>query len=143
MGGREATTGSIAFGIRRRVSASLFVAARIILAFLSAFGIANTATSQEISSEPIHVRGNVVSRWQINDTEASLLKGDCELAHGDRTVRADSILLVVDGPVGRVRTRFVIVGDSTKKGDRPQTLVLLTLDDPQIIAPRVLKKPVD
>jgi len=125
------------------VSSSSFAAARILLVSFCTFWIANTAKSQEISSEAIHVRGNVVSRWQINDAEASLLQGDCELAHGARTVRADSMLLLVDGPVGRVRTRFVIAGDSTKKGDRPQTLTLLTLDDPQIIAPRVLKKPVD
>lgn len=125
------------------MSSSSFATARILIVYFCTFWTANTATSQETSSEAIHVRGNVVSRWQINDADASLLQGDCELAHGDRMVRADSMLLLVDGPVGRVRTRIVIAGDSTKKGDSPQALTLLTLDDPQIIAPRVLKKPVD
>ena len=107
------------------------------------FWTASTATSQEISPEVIRVRGNVVSRWQINDAEASLLQGDCDFAFGEQSVKADSMLLLVDGPVGKVRTRIVIAGGSKQERDSPRALTLLTLDDPQIIAPRVLKKPSD
>lgn len=143
MGGKEATTGPRRLGIRRIASSARFSAARILVVSLCAFWTSHQAASQEVSSEAIHVRSNVVSRWQMNDAEASFLQGDCELSHGDRSVRADSMLLLVDGPVGRVRTRIVIAGDSSKKNDPPRALTLLTLDDPQIVAPRVLKKPAD
>lgn len=128
------------------MSSSTFSAARIFFVSFCAFCAfwpVSTATSQEVSSETLHVRGNVVSRWQINDAEASLLQGDCELAHGGQSVRADSMLLLVDGPAGRVRTRIVIDADSSQKRDSPRAWTLVTLDDPQIIAPRVLKKPID
>jgi len=143
LGGKEATTVTVRLGIRGRVPDSALAAARFLVFYGCTFLTASTAISQEISSETIHVRGNVVSRWQIEDAEASLLQGDCELAHGDRVVRADSMLLLVDGPVGRVRTRIVIAGKPAEKRGIPRALTLLTLDDPQIIAPRVLKKPVN
>ena len=141
MGGKEATTVSSRIGIRRGWSCSAFTAARLLGFCFCTLWITSAAIAQEISSELIHVRGNVVSRWQIEDAEASLLQGDCELAHGDRMVRANSMLLLVDGPVGRVRSRIVIAANSAESGTAHRALTLLTLDDPQIVAPRVLRKP--
>ena len=37
----------------------------------------------------------------------------------------------------------MIDADSSQKRDSPRAWTLVTLDDPQIIAPRVLKKPID
>ena len=145
LGGKEATTVSPGPGIRRLMSHSGLAAARNLLLCICTLVGVLPAISQEISPATIRVRGNVVSRWQIDEAEASLLEGDCELQHGDRMFRADAILLVVDGPVGRVRTRIVIQGKANGKdtGAVPQSLTLLTLEDPQIIAPRIRKKPAD
>lgn len=129
----------------RLTSPSGFAAARMLLLAVCTLMGMLPAISQDISQATIRVRGNVVSRWQIGEAEASLLEGDCELLYDHRMVRADAILLVVDGPAGRVRTRIVIQRDADEKeADAvPQSLTLLTLQDPQIIAPRVRKKPAD
>ena len=142
MGGKEATIETISSRMRPEQSHSGFAAARAFffcwVAVLSTCKVA----AQEASVEKLHVRGNVVSRWQIEDAEASLLQGDCELAHADRVLHADAILLLVDGPAGRVRTRIVIAGKTAHdKKNIPRAFTLLTRDDPQIVAPRVLKKP--
>ena len=86
-----------------------------------------------ISPHVIRVSGNSMYRWQIGEAEASLLEGSCILQHGDQRVTADSVLMVVDGPPGRVRTRLVIDGmmaDGTKLRE-PKAVTFLTAVDPE------------
>lgn len=63
-------------------------------------------------ADPTRIRasGETVHRWTINGAQASYLVGDCDLYHGDQHYGADSILIVSDGPRGRVRNRIVFEG---------------------------------
>ncbi len=92
---------------------------------------------KRVRPDPLEVRGNSIYRWKIGEAEASLLEGDCVLVHEGNRVAADSVLLVVDGPIGRVRSRVVIAGMKGKgtKQAQPQAFTFMSLSDPKIVAP--------
>lgn len=81
----------------------------------------------------------MVHRWQQQGGGAYWLKGDGVLRHAGKRFAGDSILLLVDGEPGRVRTRLVIDGVRSASGgrrDKPVTATVLTTTEPQIQAPR-------
>ncbi|WP_182866045.1 organic solvent tolerance protein OstA [Stieleria mannarensis] len=92
----------------------------------------------------ISASGNTIYRWQIDGAEASLLEGDCVLRHQSQEFRADRVLIVSDGPHGRVRNRLVIEGRRRSDGSvdpTPRTATWTTTDDPSVQAPHYRGKP--
>ncbi|KAA5540473.1 organic solvent tolerance protein OstA [Roseiconus nitratireducens] len=92
----------------------------------------------------IRASGDVVYRWQINDAQASMLQGDCVLIFKGREIKAETILIVADGPRGRVRNRLVIEGFQTADGQTdptPRTVVWTTQRDPIVQAPQFRGEP--
>ncbi len=118
----------------------LFALSAVCIAIL---GSLNRATGQEIYPDPLEVSGNSVYKWAIGDAEASLFEGDCVVIHDGRRVTADSVLLVVDGPVGKVRSRVVIAGMKGQgpKERRPQVFTFLNLTDPKVSAVMFKRRP--
>lgn len=157
MAGTEATADSTKSKFWQGTPNLAISAARTLVSFLTcviAIGILLSAwlylqsstplRGQEVSPDPIEVSGDAIYRWQIGEADASLLEGDCVIQQGDQRFTAESILLVVDGDVGEVRNRLVIVGmrdDEGRRSERPKTLTLQTLDEPKILSPRYLGKP--
>lgn len=148
MVGREASPESRKDRIRRR-SANLGleparwffrIACCLIACLLVGF---QNVPAQEIAADPLQVSGNSISRWKIGDAEASLLEGDCVLVHDGTRLTAEKVLLVVDGPIGRVRNRVVISGakGSGSKPSEPQAFTFLSLSDPKIVAPMMRRPP--
>ncbi len=117
-----------------------FAAARLLGGLLLTFSLSGSATAQQISPDPLEVSGDSIYRWQIGDADASLLQGGCVVQQGGHRIVADSVLLVVDGPIGQVRNRLVIVtaGDTATS---PRTMTIRTLDEPKILSPRYLRAP--
>ncbi|GAA5509380.1 LPS-assembly protein LptD [Novipirellula caenicola] len=99
-------------------------------------GVVTTSTDQ-VSAEPVRVSGNVIYRWAIGTSQASLLEGDCVLQHGDKRITAESILVIVSGDVGRVRSEVVLDGIPLPNGTRsgPRIMEFVTLMDPEVQAP--------
>lgn len=107
--------------------------------------VGNTAAKEsvvEISAEPIQVSGNTVWRWQVGQADASMLQGDCFFRHQGRSIAAERILVLVDGPVGNVRCRVAVQGikgasPSPFNADesQPAFLTLYTMVDPLVQAP--------
>ncbi|MDA9859081.1 hypothetical protein N9D23_13250, partial [Rubripirellula sp.] len=93
---------------------------------------APTPISDTSAAPEIQFSGNALNRWQLGDAEASLLQGDAVIQQGDRQLRGESILVVVDGPLGKVRSRVVIERGSNS----PQAFTLLSSDDPSFQAPQ-------
>jgi lipopolysaccharide export system protein LptA len=93
---------------------------------------APTPISDTSAAPEIQFSGNALNRWQLGDAEASLLQGDAVIQQGDRQLRGESILVVVDGPPGKVRSRVVIERGSNS----PQAFTLLSSDDPSFQAPQ-------
>lgn len=143
MVGTAATTEPHQHGIWRftldltRASArSLTVLAAMILASC-------LASAQDVSPDPLEISGNSIYRWKIGDAEASVLEGDCVVVHDGQRVTGDSVLVVVDGPIGQVRSRVVIAGmkDSGSKQLEPQTFTFVNFSDPRIAAPMLRRVP--
>ena len=88
------------------------------------------AQTQEVSSEIVRVSGDVVHRWKIGDAQASLFEGNCHLSHDGKNADAESILLVSDGPPGRVRTRAVVDNIRGREQSEPIVVSFLTSDEP-------------
>ncbi|MCO8125191.1 organic solvent tolerance protein OstA [Stieleria sp. TO1_6] len=104
---------------------------------------AETAAPADIASA-IRASGDTVYRWQIGDAQASLLEGNCVLRHAGREIKAKTILVVADGPRGRVRNRLVIEGHLKSNGEvdpTPRTVVWTTQDDPVVLAPQFRGEP--
>ena len=100
--------------------------------------------AQEVSRAHIGAQGTTVYRWQVGEAQATLLEGDCELQHDGRSIEAESILMVADGPRGNVRTRMVIAGMRLADGRKrvePTTMTLVTNDEPIVQAPRYRPAP--
>ncbi len=117
-------------------------AARRLLLVISVVSILCCAVVSHAAdgpAAPIRASGDTVYRWQIGDAQASLLEGECTLQHDGRTVQANAILMVSDGPRGNVRTRIVIDGMRMAAGRsrvEPTALTLTAIDDPEIQSPR-------
>ncbi|MFK8111309.1 MAG: organic solvent tolerance protein OstA [Rubripirellula sp.] len=145
MVGTEATAERLSNNRRTDNSAFGSIIALTLLGSLALLALAlmSHSAAQEVSADPIRVSGNSVYRWQIGDAEASLLEGDCVLQHGKQLITADSVLMVVDGPVGRVRTRFVIDGMMSGgiKSPEPRNFTFLTMTDTKPQAPIYKRKP--
>ena len=140
--GTEATAGLFKPKFRRLASKLGFAAARIQIFLVLLVLAGDVLCGQEISPDSVRVQGNSVSRWQIGEAEASLLEGDCVIQHAGRRMSADRVLLVVDGPIGKVRTRAVVAWNPSRdQASSPKTFTFLTLADPQILAPQLRKKP--
>ncbi len=141
MAGKDATADPRLRKIWRTSPHLAIAAARLIPGLLFLFSLLANAAAQEISPDLIEVSGNSIYRWQIGAADASLLEGDCVLQHGEQRIMADSILLVVDGPIGRVRSRVVIAGLKTSGGiaTEPTTFTFLNLNDPRILFTPVFK----
>jgi len=93
---------------------------------------------------PIRASGHLVHRWQIDGAQASLLVGDCVLIRDRQEIRAEKILMVSDGPQGRVRNRIVIEGRRLPDGtseSTPRSVVWVTQKDPIVQAPRYRRRP--
>ncbi|MEO1615224.1 MAG: organic solvent tolerance protein OstA [Planctomycetota bacterium] len=83
----------------------------------------------------ISVKASMVYRWPIGNAQASLLEGDCVLTRRGRTIHADKILIVSDGPQGKVRNRIVIEGmyrENGRQEPQPRPAVWTTIDSPEI-----------
>jgi hypothetical protein len=94
------------------------------------------------SADPIEVSGNSVHRWQIGTSDATWVRGNAQLRHGDRHWTAESFLIVTDGPVGSVVNR--IVAEQLMGSDgTPRTWVQPTMDDPRITAQHYLGPPAE
>lgn len=137
----EATAGRHRHAIWRWTRHQSFAAARLVTLWLACWLLPLAwqraeVSGQEISPDPIEVSANLIHRWQVGDADASLLEGDCILRHGGKQFRADSILMLVDGPVGRVRTRIAVGGmrEGRAKSIQPQAFTYLTLGEPKIQA---------
>jgi hypothetical protein len=87
--------------------------------------------AQSPTAESIQFSGNAIYRWQIGTAEASLLQGDVVIQHGGRQTRGESMLVVVDGPSGKVRSRVVISGGSGS----PRAVTLFSSNEPSFHAP--------
>lgn len=89
------------------------------------------------SADPVRVSGNVIYRWAIGTSQASLLEGDCVLQHGDKRIAAESILVIVSGDVGQVHSEVVADGIQLPNGTRsgPRVMEFVTLMDPEVQAP--------
>lgn len=142
--GTEATVDSPNSKIWQRKPSLAFAAARFLVAATLLFIALNTRATfaQEVAADLLEVRGDSIYRWQIGDADASLLQGECVIQQGDDRIEAESVLLVVDGPIGNVRNRLVIQ-EPSKDGIavRPRALTVRTLDEPKIHSPRYLKAP--
>ena len=99
--------------------------------------------SQEVSNQSIRVQGDTVYRGNIGDAEVSQFEGNCTLQHDGQSVRAKSILLVTDGPLGRVRTRAVIDAIQSRQQDQPLVVTFWTSDEPILESKRYAKLPAD
>ncbi len=116
---------------------------RVVVALIAIFAATGTSSAQVVNPDPIRISGNSIYRWQIGESDASLLQGDCVLQYNGESVAADSVLLVVDGPIGRVRSRVVIAGMKPGEGSgtEPRSFTAITLTDPKILAPQFRGKP--
>lgn len=117
-----------------------FGAILVLISSSCAFG---QSTARQ-PSEAIRASGNTIYRWQIDDATASLLEGDCVLHHPTGTIRAGRILIVSDGPHGRVRNRLVIegrIGSDGKSDPTPKTATWTTTDEPSVQAPNYRGRP--
>ncbi|MEO1529588.1 MAG: hypothetical protein AAFX06_29555, partial [Planctomycetota bacterium] len=105
--------------------------------------VVNAAAESVAVGPSIRASGDTVHRWQIQDAQASLLIGDCLLLRGDQEIRADKILIVSDGPRGKVRNRVVLEGRQTKDGkeQRPRSAVWMTEKEPAVQAPLYKTEP--
>ena len=98
------------------------------------------------SGVPLRASGDVLHRWQIGDADAYLFEGDCLLEQQGRRFSARSILLVVDGDPGRVRTRLVMSGVPLGDGSRrrePIAAVDYATTVPEVSAPLMRGAPGD
>ena len=150
MVGKEATAVwriSMRWRNTRRIGAD---AARRLLLCVAAVFICcvddTTTFAQNVSSEPIRVSGDSARRWNIADAQALLFEGDCVLQHEGSQLQAKSVLMVTDGPRGKVRTRLVIDGVPNHKRsgeltNRPITATIYTVDDPIVQSPRYRRPP--
>lgn len=92
------------------------------------------------------ISGDTVFRWQIDGSDATLMRGSAQLSQGNRRWIADQILIVSDGSVGEVRNRIVadglLRGDSTKSA-QPISWTVHSLEDPRIEAQHYGGRPPD
>ena len=114
-------------------------------AFQSTATASPETTNQQASGlgPQISIQARLVHRWQIGDAQASLLEGDVQLQRGETKLSSKRVLLVSDGPQGRVRNRLVIEKDSDSNGVNrsPATAVWISKDVPSIDAPNYRGKP--
>ncbi|QDV47644.1 hypothetical protein Enr13x_75550 [Stieleria neptunia] len=116
----------------------------LTITLLWACGVAVDSDAAPPVSESIRASGNTIYRWQIDGAEASLLEGDCVLHHHEQAIHAERILIVTDGPRGRVRNRLVIEGRVRPDGSvdpTPRTATWTTVRDPSVQAPNYRGKP--
>lgn len=95
---------------------------------------------------PLRASGDVLYRWQIDEADAYLFEGDCLLERQGRRFSARSILLVVDGEPGRVRTRLVMDGVPRGDGGRrrePIAAVDYAITVPEVSAPLMRGAPAE
>ncbi len=101
---------------------------------------------QSPSPEPLKASGDRLHRWQRGDADAYLFEGDCRLEQDGKRFSADSILMVVDGEPGQIRTRLVMSGvllaDGQRKSD-PIAAVDYATTVPEIHAPRLRGAPAE
>lgn len=141
MVGKEATAEPPGNQIWRQPPLLGFAAALTVL--LVWVGFPSPSTAEPISPDPIRVSGNSIHRWQIGSADASLLEGDCVLEHGEQRWTGDSMLLVVDGSIGQVRSRIVIAGSKSTAAPagQPLAFTLWSVSDPKILAPQLRRPP--
>ncbi|MCC9603932.1 LPS assembly protein LptD [Stieleria sp. JC731] len=112
---------------------------------------AENATASYVANARI-VQGEVklssrtVFRWHEGQTQISLAEGDCRLDFSGRSFVATKILMITDGPRGRVRNRLVIEslavqGSGSKGQDTPVVFTLQTDDEPNVQADQYRGKP--
>jgi hypothetical protein len=105
---------------------------------------ASMTSQSNIQPPEIRVSGRTVYRWQIDDAQASLLENDCVLRRDGRQFRANRVLIVSDGPRGKVRNRIVFEGLRTAEGKQnptPRSVVWISERDPSIDAPQFRGRP--
>ncbi len=142
MVGKKATTDRLFARNRYSRSNRAFAAARILILVLLCRGHLN---AQDSIDRPLEVSGNVVHRWQADEVDFSLIKGDCVVVQGETHTVADSVLLAVDGPPDKIRTRVVMTGAKSLGTDkrRPRLYTLSSRTVPKISAPVFRGKPKD
>ncbi len=99
------------------------------------------ASAQRIQGD-IGLSSRTIHRWNEGNTQISLATGDCQLTFEGKVIKADKVLVVTDGPRGRVRNRLVIEGseDSTS-GTTPMVATLMSDDEPMMQAEQYRAKP--
>ncbi|QDV61665.1 LPS-assembly protein LptD [Crateriforma conspicua] len=143
--------------VRRPLSTALILICGLMLALSDIGPASQTATAQfpasdatttdesatKISRQPPRVDGDRIAKWNRGGADISWLRDNCRLMFEDRIYLCDQVLLVVDGPPGRVRTRFVISGVSDGKGGQtgPLSGVIYSALEPQIQSPTPVPVP--
>ena len=151
MAGKEATADSHPVTARNQPERSCRDAARLSVVYSLVFAVALASAivpAAEIptssASPVIRASGHTIYRWQIDDAQASMLEGGCVLHHGRDEIKAERILIVSDGPRGRVRNRLVIEGRIRPDGTReptPRTATWTTAKEPSVQAPNYRGRP--
>ncbi|WP_145421029.1 LPS-assembly protein LptD [Planctomycetes bacterium K23_9] len=110
--------------------------ARIAIFFTALAAISHRAATpcaaQEISDKQVRASGETVYRWNIGDAQASLFEGNCTVEHDGKSATAQSVLIVSDGPPGRVRIRAVIDKGRSNANQKPNVVTFLTADEPRL-----------
>ncbi len=138
MVGKEATSERRIARLRTESHGLASAAARTIaIIFVLLFVTKLHAAEPAVSADPVRVSGNVIYRWSIGKSQASLFEGDCTLQHAGNQLEANSILLIVSGEAGNVLNEVVADGVLQPDGDRsgPQSMRFRTLSDPEVQAP--------
>ena len=137
MVGKHATIDEFIARYRKRTADRAFAAARWLAFLLALINLIAPSLAQQIDTDPIEVSGNVVHRWQADNADYSLVQGECIVVHGDQSTIADDVLVVVDGPSDRIRTRVVISSPlgATGIAQEPLSLTLFGKSVPKISAP--------
>ena len=142
-------TAATRFDVRRSEPNRWALPAALLAMWLATLGTTYTTCPaqegpvQEVSQDPLRVRGNSIYRWDIGGADASLLEGECVIEHSGRTMTARRVLVVVDGSSGRIRSRVVVDGSSGEGGrvSGPSSLLFFTVSEPWIDAPLFRPQP--
>ncbi|MCA9135114.1 MAG: hypothetical protein KDB00_00100 [Planctomycetales bacterium] len=127
-----------------RLLAIILSALLVGVARSNAQSVPGTTSEVTDSGSRVSASGDTIYRWQIEDAQASMLDGDCVLRFNGREISAKRILIVSDGPRGRVRNRLVIEGRVLADGKldpTPRTATWTTDDEPAVQAPNYRGQP--
>ena len=68
------------------------------IAIFESIGAEVNLVSPLAAGNSLQIQGTTISRWDHGEAEASLIEGNCEISLSGQRLKADRVLLVVDGP---------------------------------------------